>query len=385
MKKIILILIAGVIFSSCGNKEKPLEELILSDDAKILKDKKEELVKQQQELAAQIKKLDIRIEELSPEGNVPKVTAFKTNLQKFTHFVEIQGSVATKQNVLITAEMSGILHDVFVEKGDKVYRGQLLAKIDDGGLSQQRAQLNIQAELAKTTFERQKRLWEQNIGSEIQFLNAKSNYEALQESVNQIDKQLNKTSVRAPFNGIIDEVITEQGNVVNAGMSNLMRIVNLDNMYISANVPESYISSVTEGKAVKAYLPILGKTIDAQVSQTGSFINPSNRTFNVEVRIPNDDKLLKPNLTARLQINDYTKEKALLIPQSIISENANAEQYVYVISKDQNGKSVATQTIITTGKTKADDIEVLSGLEAGDELILEGARSVKDGQQVRVN
>ena len=384
MKNIIALFTLAVLISSCGGNEQSFDELLLSDDPQTLKDKKDALVEQQQQLTSQIKQLDIKIQELSPNGNIPKVTAFETEFEKFVHFVEIQGSVDTKQNVLIAAEMNGILERVYVKEGDRVKKGQLLAKIDDGGLSQQRAQLNIQAELAKTTFERQKRLWEQNIGSEIQYLNAKSNYEALQESVNQIDKQLSKTSVTAPFSGIIDDVITEQGNVVNAGMSYLMRIVNLDNMYISASVPESYINDITEGKHVKAYLPVLGKTMDATVRQTGSFINPSNRTFSIEVDIPNGDKVLKPNLTARLKINDYTKEEALLIPQSIISENANAEQYVYVIGTNDKGKTVAKQTIITTGKTQDDNIEVLSGLDPGVQLIQEGARSVKDGQQVRV-
>ena len=151
------------------------------------------------------------------------------------------------------------------------------------GLSQQLAQLKIQADLAKTTYERQKRLWDQNIGSEIQFLQAKSSYESQNESVNQLSQQIAKTTVKAPFSGTIDNVITDQGSVVSVGQTELFRIVNLDDMYIQTDVPESYIGDVTVGKTVKVEFPVLGKSMDTKVRQAGSFINPANRTFKVEM------------------------------------------------------------------------------------------------------
>ena len=155
-------------------------------------------------------------------------------------------------------------------------------------------------------------------------------------------------------------------------------------MYIETDIPESYITSITKGKDVEVSLPVLGKTLDAKIRQTGNFINPANRTFKVEIAVPNKDKSIKPNLTARLKINDYTNENAILIPQSIISENANGEQYVYVLSDKNEDKATATQVIIETGKTQGDKIEVLSGLENNALIIDEGARSVKTGQTVKV-
>ena len=299
--------------------------------------------------------------------------------------LELQGNVTTKNLMVITPEYNGILTNVYVKEGQKVTKGQVLARIDDGGLGQQLAQLQIQADLAKTTFERQKRLWDQKIGSEIQYLQAKSSYESQQQAVNQLKQQLAKTTVRAPFSGTIDDIITEQGSVVGAGQTQLIRIVNLDNMYIETEVPERYISNVVAGKNVQVEFAVLGKTIDTKVRQASDFINPANRTFKVEIAIPNKEKTIKPNLTAKLKINDYTSENALLVPQSIISENAEGEQYVYVVkNKNANGEGVANRVIIKTGKTQGDVIEVLEGIENGVEIIKEGARSVKDGQTVKV-
>jgi RND family efflux transporter MFP subunit len=385
MKNIYITIILALLVVSCSNKkQETLAYILASDDASKIQTKKEELTTQHLDLVNQIKQLESALKVLSPDRNTPLVTTITVNHAEFKHYLEMQGSVETKQNLVLTPEMSGILKQVFVKEGQIVKKGQLLARIDDGGLAQQKAQLQIQADLAKTTFDRQKRLWEQNIGSEMQYLNTKSAFEALQESVNQINKQIAKTNLNAPFSGIVDDVITEQGSVVAAGQSEIIRIVNLDNMYIQTDVPESYITEVTKGKEVEVFFPVLGKTLDAKVRQTGNFINPANRTFKIEIAIPNKDKFMKPNLTARLKINDYTREKAILIPQSIISENAEGEQYIYILIDKNEDRATAKQVIIKTGKTQGNEIEILSGLEDNSEIIKEGARSVKDGQIVKI-
>lgn len=384
MKKIYSLLIVTLVLVSCGDKKQSVDTIIASGDLSKIRQKKADLDTQQQELAAQIKLLDAEIKKLDPQEKVPLITTFATKQEVFNHFVELQGNVDTKQNLVIFPEFSGILSKVYVKEGQKVSKGQTLAKIDDGGLSQQIAQLQIQADLAKTTYERQERLWNQKIGSEIQFLQAKSNYEAQQKAVNQLKEQLNKTVVKAPFSGTIDDVITEQGSVVSPGQSQLFRIVSLKDMYIETDVPERYISDVVVGKNVIVEFPILGKTIDAKVRQAGNFINAANRTFKIEIGIPNGSKQIKPNLTAKLKINDYTNEKAILIPQSIISENAEGQQYVYTVIDKTDNKGKAKRVFIETGKTQGDFIEVLSGIENGNEIVEEGARSVKDGQEVKI-
>jgi RND family efflux transporter MFP subunit len=385
MKYITLTIISAIILTSCGgNKNKSVEDIIASQDLEQIRQKKTELDAAAQELSAKLKLLEKEIKALDPQEKIPLITTFIAKEEVFNHFVELQGDVDTKQNLVIYPEFSGVLSQVYVKEGQRVNKGQILAKIDDGGLSQQLAQLKIQAELAKTTFERQKRLWDQKIGSEIQYLQAKSTYEAQQQAVNQLEQQVGKTNVRAPFSGIIDDVITEQGSVVAPGQSQLFRIVNLDDMYIETDVPERYMTDITKGKDVKVNFPVLGKEMDAKIRQAGNFINPANRTFKVEVAIPNKDMSIKPNLTAKLKINDYTNNKAILIPQSIISENAEGQQYIYTTTDKTDSLAKAKRVIIKTGKTQGDVIEVLSGIENNAEIIKEGARSVKDGQTVKV-
>lgn len=384
MKNSYLYILIGLFVISCGDKEeKSVKDIIDSGSLSELKEKRQQLNTLQKQYSDQLAMVNERISELDSVKNLPLVTTIKVEKEKFDHYLELQGSVDTKQNILIYPEMGGTLTRVYVKEGERVNKGQLLASIDDGGMSQQVAQHQIQADLAKTTYERQKRLWEQKIGSEIQYLQAKSNYESQLEAVNQLKSQLGKSSVRAPFSGVIDDVITEQGSVVAPGQTSLMRLVNLSDMYIQTDVPERYITAVTEGKNVKVEFPVLGKTIDAKVKQAGNFINPANRTFKIEVDVPNDEGVIKPNLTARLKINDYTNEDAILIPQSVISENAEGEQYVYVVNgQDGNNEAVAKRVIIKTGRPQNDLIEVLDGLDDTSEIISEGARSVQDGQEV---
>ena len=386
MKHTFALLILVLVLVSCGGekKTKSVEDVITSQDLNQIRAKKDEISNKQIELASQIKLLDEQISKLDSVKKVPLITTFTAQEKAFDHYLELQGNVDTKNLLTITPEYNGILTRIYVKEGQWVNKGQILAKIDDGGLSQQLAQLQIQADLAKTTFERQESLWEQKIGSEIQYLQAKSSYEAQTKAINQLQQQIAKTNVKAPFSGTIDDVITEQGNVVAAGQTPLMLLVNLSDMYIETDVPESHITNVTKNKNVIVELPILNKIINTKVRQAGSFINPANRTFKIEVSTPNKDKTIKPNLTAKLKINDYSNPKAMLIPQSIISENANGEQYVYVV-KDRNGNlGVSERVIIKTGKTQDSIIEVLNGLEKGSEVIQEGARAVKDGQTVEI-
>jgi len=384
MKKISLILLI-VITVSCGKANKSVESIVESGNLSEIKTKKDEITGKQQEINEQLKLLSDAISKLDTLKRVPLITTFKAETEVFNHYLELQGNVMTKQNVIIYPEMSGLLSSVYVKEGQYVSKGQLLAKIDDGGLGQQVAQLQIQANLAKTTFERQERLWNQKIGSEIEYLQSKSNYEGQQKAVAQTQSQLAKTEVRAPFSGIIDDIITEQGTVVAPGQSEILRIVNLNDMYIETDVPESYLPSITKNKKVIVEFPILGKTVEASIRQAGNFINPANRTFKVEIAVPNKDKSIKPNLTARLKINDYTNEKTFLIPQSIISENAEGQQYVYVVTDKKNtNEGKAKKVIVKTGKTQGAVIEVLEGFDEGAEIIEEGARSVQDGQIVKI-
>ncbi len=371
--------------TSCADqKQETTQEVIASQNIEAIQKRRDKIVLQQQEINTQIKSLDKALVALNPEKNMPLITYFTLGKAVFKHYVELQGSVETDQNILITPEMGGVLKKVNVTKGQRVKKGELLASIDDGGMSQTLAQMQVQVALAKTTFERQERLWNQNIGSEIQYLQAKTAYEGQLKAVNSMQQQVAKASIKAPFSGTIDDIITEKGNVVAPGLTPILRIVSLDNMYVKADVPETYITSIVEGKQVEVFFPVLGEAFVATINQTGNFINPNNRTFKAEINVANQKKNIKPNLTARLKINDYTNNAAFIIPQSIISENAMGEQYIYILKQKNQDKAVASRVIIETGKKQGNNIEVLSGLKEGDQVVEEGARSVKDGQSVKI-
>lgn len=387
MKTIIQLTIVLVLLASCGGgNQASVQDIIASDNLEAIRAKRNELGNLQRDIQSQLQLIDSVLAAKAGAENLPLVTTLTAKREKFEHYLELQGSVETKQNVLVYPEMQGVLQRIYVKEGDRVKKGQLLAKIDDGGLSSQLAQMKTQEELAKTTFERQKRLWEQNIGSEIQYLQSKTNYEAQKSAVAQMESQVGKSTIRAPFSGIVDDVIKDQGTVVSPGPgSEIFRVVNLSDMYINVAVPESYLQGIQPGKEARVYFPVLGDTVITNVRQTGNFINPSNRAFNVEIPVPNKGGKIKPNLTAKVQLNDYTSEQAIVIPQSIISENAEGEQYVYLAVK--NGDATPTKVkkqIVETGKTQGKMVEVLSGVNEGDQLISEGARSVKDGQGVKI-
>ena len=387
MRKIASLFLTSAFLIACGDdKATTLDEVISSGDLVQIRTKKNEIATQLKTLNDQVKILDSVISVLDGADKLPLVSAYEVQEQPFDHYLELQGDVATKQNVLIYPEMAGTLQRVYVTEGDRVIKGQLLATIDDGGMASQLEQLKTQAALAKTTFERQKRLWEQNIGSEIQYLQAKTTYEATMNSVEQAASQLKKSSIRAPFNGIIDDVIKDQGTVVSPGPgAEVFRIVNLSDMYITVDVPETYIGSIDQTSKASVYFPVLGDTIITKVRQTGNFINPSNRSFTVEIPVPNEKGNIKPNLSARVNINDYSNPAALLIPQSVISENAAGDQYVYIVENPgEDMKGTAKRRIITTGRTQGMFVEVLSGLSSGELIIQEGARTVKDNQDVQI-
>lgn len=387
MRNIYILLTITAVLLSCGEKKAvSIESLVSSGNLKELKVKKKEIAITLEKINKDLDAINSAISKKDTLKKLPLITTFIAKSEVFNHYLELQGNVKTKQNILIYPEMPGILQKILVTEGQRVSKGQLLATIDDGGLSNQVAQVAATSQLAKTTFERQKRLWEQKIGSEIQFLQTKTNYEAQKNTLKQLKSQQSKASIRAPFSGVIDNILKEPGIVIAPGQgSEVFRIVNLNNMYVEAEVPEKYIASITKNKDVKVEFSVLGRSVNSKVRQVGSFINPNNRSFKIEVPVTNKGGNIKPNLTAKLQINDYTDLEAILIPQSIISENAKGEQYIYVVKdKKSNNEAVAERLIIETGKTQGDLIEVTKNLDANAEIIMEGARSVNNGQVVKV-
>ena len=385
MKKIYSILVLSLLLVACGGSENnSVSQTIASGNLEAIRSMKTNLTNQLNGIETDLAALEAAIANLDTNENLPLVTTFEVQPQVFNHYLDLQGNVKTRENVLLYPEMAGTLLTVKVKKGARVSKGQILAVIDNGGMSNQLSQLKTQAALAQTTFERQATLWEQKIGSEIQYLQSKAQAEAQANAVLQLEKVLAKAQITAPFSGVIDQVLKDPGTVVSPGNgSEVFRLINLSNMYIEVDVPEGYLGAVTKGKKAGVYFPVLQDSVSAVVRETGNYINPNNRSFSAEIAVENPNGSIKPNLNARVHINDYTNENALLIPQSVISENAAGEQYAYV-AELYNGEAIAKRHIITTGKTQGDFVEITSGISAGDLIIKEGARSVKDAQAVKI-
>jgi membrane fusion protein, multidrug efflux system len=378
MKQLFLLATILILLFSCGKKEENanIDDLIKSKDLVNIKAKRDLLQADLAKLETAIGTLDTKKAE---EALVSVITVKDTI---FNHYLEVQGNVDTKENILIQPEMPGTLVTLNVKAGQRVSKGQTLGRTDDAGMSQQLAAMENQYNLAKTTFERQKNLWDQKIGSEIQFLQAQSQMVGAQKAVLQMKAQLSKTLIKAPFSGVIDEVFVERGQVVAPSMQGLMRIVNLSNMYVSTEVPETYIGKLKVGTVVNVGLTSLGKTYTGRVRQVGNNINPTNRSFGIEVGVPNPENLLRPNQVAKLQIIDYTNKNAIAIPTNAILSNGDGTRYVYT-AENSNGKTgIAKKVVIKTGQSSGNVTEILSGLESKDIIVTEGLNTIAEGTKL---
>ena len=377
MKKILLLSVFSILFAACSQKENSgsIDNLIESKNLANIQAKRVEL-------QAQITKLDEAIATLDTTKVAALVSIQTLKDTVFNHYLEIQGNVDTKENILVQPEVPGTLVTLNAVAGQRVSKGQILGRVDDGGGSQQLASLENQYALAKTTFERQKNLWDKKIGSEIQFLNAQTQMISAQKAVAQAKAQLAKTVIRAPFTGVIDEVFVERGEVVAAGAKGLMRIVNLNNMYVSTLVPETYIGKLKVGTVVDVTLNSLGKTYKGKIRQIASSINPSNRSFNIEVALPNPDNLLRPNQVAKLRIVDYISNKAVVVPTNVVQEDGKGNQYVYTITDIKGKTGTAKKVIVEAGKSSNNVTEILSGLSEDDKIVTEGVNTISEGMQL---
>ncbi|WP_229318160.1 efflux RND transporter periplasmic adaptor subunit [Flavobacterium ammoniigenes] len=376
-KQLFALLIAATLVVSCGekNNNQTVDQLIAAKNNKELQARKAAIQADLAKIEAALATLNVRKEEA-----LVSVATLKDTV--FNHYLDIQGSVETKENILIQPEMPGTLVALNVKAGQRVSKGQLLARVDDGGSSQQVASLETQYQLAKTTFERQKNLWSQKIGSEIQYLQAQTQMLSLQRSVAQAKAMLSKTEIRAPFSGTIDEVFVERGQVVSAGPQGLMRIVNLNNMYVSTSIPESYIGKLKVGTQVDVFLTSLNKNYKGKVRQIGNFINPNNRSFGIEVSIPNPENLLRPNQVAKLKVIDYTVKNAIVVPSNVVQEDGKGNQFVFVAANSNGKTATAKKTMVTVGKSSDNLTEILSGLNANDIIVIEGVNTISEGMKL---
>jgi membrane fusion protein, multidrug efflux system len=385
MKKVILLVSLSLSLIQCGQKnETPLKAANLPVSLDELTVQKDRYIQQINTLTLELNQVNSAIEKLTVNEKRVLVSAIALKTSAFEHAIDIQANIKTRQNLQLYPELGGKLEKIIVKEGQEVKKGTLLAVIDDAGFQEQIDQMQLQLDLAKTTFERTARLWEQKIGSEMMFLEAKTRYEAQKKQLDQMKKQLAKAKIYAPFDGIIDEIFANQGSNVAPGMSPVLRIVNLKSMYVEADVPENYLTAITKGSKAVVEIPVLNLTLNTTIRQTGSFVQPSNRTFRIEAPLENATGQIKPNLNAKLSVIDYINPNAILVPLRTIRENAEGENYVFVLTGPEGDNNyIAKQRFVTLGKTKNEMIEITEGISENDLLVDEGVGLLVPDQKVK--
>ena len=385
MKKIYTLLLIIIISGCNSSRNASIESLIELGDLEELKKRKKEYVDAMNTMKVELNDINNGISFLDENERLTLVSKYEIQETIFNTYIEAQANLKTRKNVLILPEFQGTLEKVFVSEGQKVKKGQLLAEINDSGLNEQYEQMVIQAEFAKENFERTQRLWDNNIGSEMQYLKSKTDYEASKKMVDQMKDRLLKTKIYAPFDGEIDEIISNVGSNLIPGVSQILRLVNLDIIYAESFVSEKYISFIAEGTEAIVQIPLLNMEYRSSVNQTGNFIDPSNRSFRIEVPVENFDNRIKQNLDAKIKINIYKKDNAIVIPLRIVREDALGKNFVYVMTEDNKEEVYLTaKQFITLGNKSEDKVEVTEGLELGDIVVLEGAYNVEDSQRVKL-
>ena len=389
---------AIMLLSSCGSSNKSNEEAIGKKRAAL-----EKLKTEKTKLDDQIKTVEAEINLLDPaNANAQKaklVSVQTLQVSNFDHFIELQGKIDAENTSIITPRGApGQVKAIFVQKGSYVKKGQLLLKLDDAIIRQNVAaalqgieSINTQLAFAKNIYQRQKNLWDQNIGSEVQLITAKNNVatlenqlKATEENVKVIQEQLNTTNVLSDVNGVANEVNIKVGEIfqgMNAlGMAQI-KIVNNSLLKVVGNIPENYLANVSKGAPVETLVQDLNKTFFGKLTFIGASIDPLSRGFVVEAKLPSDP-LIKPNQIALMKIQDYTAANAISIPISTL-QNDESGKFV-MLATTESGKLVARKRSVIIGLINGEMLEVKSGLKSGDVLVTAGFQSLYEGQSVTI-
>lgn len=308
------------------------------------------------------------------------VSVSKLALEPFNHYVEVNGTAEAINAAYISPEINGQVMEVYVKEGSHVSKDQPLMKLNSSITESSIQEVETALELANIVYDKQKQLWDKNIGSEIDYLTAKNNKESLESKLKTLQAQADMALVTAPISGIVDEVFVKEGELAIPGMQ-LVQLVNLNNLYINADVSEAYLTKIKKGDMVQLEFPSYPDvSMQVPVYRLGNIVKSANRTFKVQLKIENPDNMIKPNVLAKIKINDYSAENALLVPSLIIKQDLQGK-YVYVMNAE---KATAHKVYIETGISYKDQTMVTSGLKAGDIVIVDGFSRVSDGTEVVV-
>ena len=377
------LVIGATLFSACQPQSAETNAIPEDLEAKqaMLQEKKKEL----QELTATINELEDGIAELDPNSTLNQGVVVRVSpliRQDFSRYVEVQGQVEADDRVAATAEVTGRLLSVTVDEGDRVQKEQLLATLDLEQVNKQMAEIQTSLDLARDVYNRQSRLWEQNIGSEIQYLEAKNNVERLEKSLETLEFQLTKSKVYAPISGVVDVVNLKGGELASPGAP-IVTILNTGRLQVAADLPENYLQNISRGDQVKIEYPALNIKQTGRVSLIGSTIDPSNRTFKVEVNVSNPRGLLKPNLLAIMLVKDYEEEDVVVVPLNLVQQEVGGKNFV-MVAEQRDGAAFVRKKYVTTGESYDGTIIVESGLSGTETIITEGARGLADGDPIRI-
>lgn len=353
-----------------------------SEDAQDKKTRLENLKEQQAKLGKEIQKLEAEIAKENPEATnvrAKDVAVQELAPKPFDHYIQTQGRVEAEDNILVSAKSMGVVNNVFVTEGQQVSKGQVLAQIDNSLIVRSIEAMRSQLELANTVFERQKNLWDQKIGTEVQYLQAKTNKESLEKQLASLQEQNDMTRIKSPINGTVDDVMVKIGENIAPGMP-AVRVVNTSELKLLANVSEAYVTSVKKGNKTVISIPELGKNIESRVSFVGKTIDPFSRTFAVEVNLPANQNL-RPNMTGVLKVIFHSEPSAIVVPVNVI-QNINNEKIVYV-AESKGKQTVARRKVVTVEGVYNNQAHV-KGLDAGDKVITVGYLGLNDGDVIKV-
>jgi membrane fusion protein, multidrug efflux system len=343
----------------------------------------ETLKKEQSDLAKEIKTLEEQIAKENPdaESNVKakEVNITKLEPKNFDHYVQTQGHIESENNILVSAKSMGVIEEVYVQEGQQVSKGQVIARIDNSVISRSIESMKSQLELANTVYERQKNLWNQKIGTEVQYLQAKTNKESMEKQIASLQEQSEMTRIKAPIAGTVDEIHVKVGENIAPGMP-AARVVNSNDLKLVASISEAYISSVKKGNKVIINVPELKKEIIGTVAFVSKNIDAMSRTFNVEVNLKSQPEL-RPNMTATVKVVFTTAEDAIVVPINVI-QTLNNEKIVYVA--EQKGKQVVARKRKVTVDGVYNNQAQVQGLKGGDQLITFGYQGLNDGEVIKI-
>ena len=376
MKKALLITFIFTALFSCKKEDKKKTDLAG------LTEQKTELVAKIDSLTKELKSVEQQILKLDTNANILTITTLPIENKTFKHFIEVQGVVKSDKNIEITPELGGTVSAIYVKNGQKVTAGQVLVQLDDAAIQSSIAEVSTQLSLAKTTFERQERLWDQKIGSEMQYLQAKTQKESLENNLKTLKTQARKMKIIAPFSGVVDEIFPKKGELTSP-QTPIVRLLNLNDVYVETEITESYLPIIKKGTETIVNFPTLHKSVDASISQVSNFINPNNRSFKTRINIQNPTNEIKPNLLADLKILDFVTD-GVVIPSTLIQQDQNGNDFVFTIKNNDNQYHVVKK-IIDVVNEYDHTAYVSSGLTLNDTLIDSGARLVKEGDIVKID